>query len=212
MTEPATQYHLCHLNIGPAQALLTDPRMAGFVERLDAVNQLAYQSPGFVWHLKIDIHNPEHLAMYGVPGLLFNLSVWESVEALSAYVYRGGHLEAMKHRREWFGEMSGPNYALWWILAGQLPTLEEGKMRIARLGEQGPTEYAFTFKHPFPPPDAASAAATGPVPIAAPRSPSRSDVSDSESSNPLSNLEDTSDAPTHANDRPSDLPRALPAG
>lgn len=194
MTLLVRQYHLCHLNIGPAQAPLTDPRMAGFVERLDAVNQLAYQSPGFVWHLQIDIYNPEHLAMYGVPGFLFNLSVWESVEALSDYVYRGGHLEAMKRRREWFKEMTSPNYALWWIPAGRLPTLEEGKRRIARLAEQGPTEYAFTFKRPFPSPGAASAERADPE------------------SALESKLEDIPDAATNADDCPADLSRALPAG
>ncbi|MCE3235402.1 MAG: hypothetical protein K0Q50_1582, partial [Vampirovibrio sp.] len=40
------KYHLCHLNVGPANAPLTDPIMAGFVEKLDEINQLAYRSPG----------------------------------------------------------------------------------------------------------------------------------------------------------------------
>ncbi len=148
----ASAYHLCHLNIGPARAPLFDPVMEGFVANLDRINSLAYESPGFVWHLQIDIHNPEHLAMYGVPGLLFNLSVWESVEALQNYVYRGEHAKMMQMRRQWFGEMHTPNYVLWWIPAGELPTLEEGKLRIAHLTEHGPSEYAFSFKQSFPSP------------------------------------------------------------
>jgi hypothetical protein len=125
--------------------------MEGFVNNLDTINNLAYQSPGFVWHLQIDIHNPEHLAMYGEPGLLFNLSVWESIEALHAYVYRSQHALMMQSRRQWFGEMNSPNYVLWWIPAGELPTLEEGKKRIAHITAQGPTPYAFSFKQSFPP-------------------------------------------------------------
>lgn len=92
--------------------------------------------------------------MYGVPGLLFNLSVWESVEALHHYVYQSDHLKMMQKRREWFGEMETPNYVLWWIPAGQLPTLEEGKQRISYLTNQGPSPAAFTFKQSFPPPSA----------------------------------------------------------
>lgn len=145
------KYHLCHLNIGPAKAPLFDPQMAEFVANLGRINELAYNSPGFVWHLKIDIYNPDDIAMYGVPGLLFNLSVWESVEALKQYTYRGPHAQMMQKRRDWFGEMNGPNYVLWWIPAGTLPTLEEAKLRIAHLEAHGPTLAAFDFKHPFEP-------------------------------------------------------------
>ena len=87
--------------------------------------------------------------MYGEPGILFNLSVWESVETLFTYTYRGPHAKMMQSRRDWFGEMDGPNYALWWLPSDQLPTLEEGKNRIRHLAENGPTEYAFTFKQSF---------------------------------------------------------------
>ena len=146
------QYHLCHLNIGKARAHIFDPQMAGFVAKLEEVNNLAYQSPGFVWHLQIDIYNPEHLAMYGEPGLLFNLSVWESVEALYTYVYRSDHAQMMKARKNWFGEMDGPSYVLFWLPAGELPTLEEAKQRIAYLKAHGPSAQAFTFKDTFPPP------------------------------------------------------------
>jgi hypothetical protein len=148
----AQQYHLAHLNIGKARAPLFDPLMAGFVEKLDEINNLAYQSPGFVWHLQIDIHNPEHLAMYGEPGTIFNLSVWDSVEALYTYVYRSQHAQMMKSRNDWFGEMEGPHYALWWLPADELPTLEDGKQRIAHLAAHGSTAHSFSFKNPFPNP------------------------------------------------------------
>lgn len=145
-------YHLCHLNIGPAKGPLHDPVMHGFVSRLDEFNNLAYQSPGFVWHLQIDINDPVQLAMYGEPGMLFNLSVWESVEALYDYVYKSRHADMMKSRHEWFGKMDTPNYVLWWVPAGVIPTLEEAKARLCHLGANGPSPYAFTFKQRFPMP------------------------------------------------------------
>jgi hypothetical protein len=153
---PEQQYHLAHLNIGRARAPLFDPVMAGFLAKLDEINNLAYQSPGFVWHLQIDIHNPEDLAMYGEPGVIFNLSVWESMEALYTYVYRSQHAQMMKSRKDWFGEMEGPNYALWWLPVDELPTLEDGKKRIASLTAHGSTAYSFTFKEPFPNPASAN--------------------------------------------------------
>jgi hypothetical protein len=150
----AVSYHLCHLNIGKAAAPLLDPKMASFVENLERINNLAYQSPGFVWHLQIDIYNPEHLAMYGEPGVIFNLSVWESIESLYTYVYRSQHAEMMKFRKSWFAEMEGPHYVLWWLPTGELPTLEDGKKRIAHLADHGPTAHAFTFKDSFSNPTA----------------------------------------------------------
>ncbi len=147
-------YHLAHLNIGLARAPLFDPVMAGFLAKLEEMNNLAYDSPGFVWHLKIDIYNPEDLAMYGEPGVLFNLSVWESVESLYTYVYRSQHGTMMKSRRDWFNPMDGPSYALWWLPVEELPTLADGKKRIAHLAAHGPTPHAFTFKDSFPNPAA----------------------------------------------------------
>lgn len=158
---PESKYHLCHLNIGKARGALTDPVMAEFVANLDRINQLAYSSPGFVWHLQIDINNPDDLAMYGEPGILFNLSVWESVEALHNYVYRSHHAQMMKSRKQWFGEMEGPNYVLWWVPAGEIPTLEEAKSRLAYLAAHGPSAYAFTFKESFPAPQEDVEAQTG---------------------------------------------------
>lgn len=150
------RYHVCHLNIGPARAPLTDPLMEGFVSRLAEINTLASQSPGFVWQLQVDIYNPEHLAWYGEPGLLFNLSVWENIESLYHFTYKvPEHVQMMKSRRNWFGEMEGPNYVLWWVPAGQIPSLMEAKERIAYLKKHGASEQAFTFKEPFPPPSSA---------------------------------------------------------
>ncbi|MGE0200743.1 MAG: DUF3291 domain-containing protein [Candidatus Melainabacteria bacterium] len=145
------EWQLCHLNIGPALGPLNHPVMSGFVERLDEMNQLAYESPGFIWHLIIDINDPVQLAMYGEPGMLFNLSVWESVEALHNYVYNSMHVKMLQRRKEWFAPMSTSSYVLWWKPKGELPTLSEAKEKLKHLDLIGPTIDAFTFKKQFMP-------------------------------------------------------------
>lgn len=42
---------------------------------------------------------------------------------------------------------------LWWVPAGATPTVDEAKERLQALRAEGPTPYAFTFKHRFPAPD-----------------------------------------------------------
>ena len=85
--------------------------------------------------------------------MIVNMSVWESIEALAAFVYRSGHVEVMRRRREWFEPMK-PYRSLWWIPAGTIPTVDEAKERLSTCAAHGPTPYAFTFKARFPPPDA----------------------------------------------------------
>jgi hypothetical protein len=42
--------------------------------------------------------------------------------------------------------------ALWWLPAGELPTVDDAELRVAHLREHGPSEYAFTFRAPIPAP------------------------------------------------------------
>ena len=42
-------HHLAQYNIARLVAPLDDPRLAGFVDELDRINQLGDRSPGFVW-------------------------------------------------------------------------------------------------------------------------------------------------------------------
>ena len=76
------------------------------------------------------------------------LSVWESADHLADFVYRSGHLEVMRRRREWF-ERIQIHLALWWVPAGHTPSVQEAEERIEHLREHGPTSYAFTFKARF---------------------------------------------------------------
>jgi hypothetical protein len=148
-------FHLAQFNQARLRAPLDDPRMAGFVADLPTLNGLADTSPGFVWRLRDEGTNaPDATALrpFG-PDLLVNLTVWESVAALREYVYQSPHLESLRRRREWFHPTGAePHQVLWWLPAGELPTLDEARTRLDRLARTGPTPEAFTFRHPFPVP------------------------------------------------------------
>jgi hypothetical protein len=142
--------HLAQVNIGRMKAPLEDPVMAGFVGRLDEINALADRSPGFVWRLQTDAGNATYLRPYDDDRIIFNMSVWQSLEDLRAYVYKSAHVEVMRHRMEWFQKFEAPYMALWWVPAGHVPSVDEAKKRLEHLTAHGPTPFAFTFKTTFP--------------------------------------------------------------
>ena len=147
-------YHLAEANIALARAPLNDPLLEDFVARLDHVNAEAESSPGFVWRLKADGGQASsYLKAYDDERILLNMSVWTSIEALRTYVYRQQHGEVFRDRHRWFERSTVPSVALWWIEQGSIPTIEEGKARLAMLAADGATSNAFTFREQFPPPD-----------------------------------------------------------
>lgn len=150
-----SQWQLAQLNIGRAIAPLDDARMHGFTSQLAAINQLAEQSPGFVWRLQSDSGNATDIAYDADPLLIANLSVWASLEDLQRYVYSGEHLNVLKQRKAWFSKVEGPTLVLWWIRAGHIPSLLEAKAALELLRLNGPTPCAFSFAKPFPPPQSA---------------------------------------------------------
>jgi hypothetical protein len=144
---------LADYNVARMRGPLDDPVMAGFVEALDRINQLADASPGFVWRLQDDGGDATALRPFG-PEIMVNLSVWTSVEALRTYVYRSAHLDSLRRRTEWFHHDGLQHYlVLWWIPAGTLPTVEQAWDRLALLGRDGPGPDAFTLRQPYPAPD-----------------------------------------------------------
>jgi heme-degrading monooxygenase HmoA len=149
-----TTVHLAQVNIARMKAPLDSPAMAGFVSRLDEINALADGSPGFVWRLQTDAGNATYLRPYDDERIIVNVSVWESVDALRAYVYHSRHIEVLRQRHEWFEKLEGMYLALWWVPAGHRPSVDEAKKRLAHLAEQGPTPFAFTFRALFPPDEA----------------------------------------------------------
>ena len=144
--------HLAQINIGRVKAPLDDASMYGFVSRLEDLNALADGSPGFVWRLQTDAGNATYFRPFPEDDrILLNMSVWESIEHLRAYVYNTAHADVMRQRRDWFEKFERTYLALWWIPAGRRPSNDEAKKRLASLDEHGPTPFAFNFKTTFPP-------------------------------------------------------------
>jgi len=152
-------YVLAQVNVGRLVAPLDSPRLAGFVAGLEPVNAVADEAPGFVWRLQTEDGNATAIRAFeddaegADGGILINMSVWESVEALAAFVYGEAHLAVLRGRREWFERMTDVYAALWWIPRGHIPTVREAEERLDHLREHGPTAHAFTLRQHFPPPD-----------------------------------------------------------
>ena len=150
------RFHLAQANIARMRAPLDSPIMEGFRSQLDRINAIADSSPGFVWRLQTDEGNATAIRAYEDDRILFNMSVWESLEALRDYVYRSDHAGPLRSRREWFELLDGPILVLWWIPAGAIPTVPEARERLDHLRRHGPTAEAFTFRDQFAAPRSAA--------------------------------------------------------
>ncbi|MFI5317915.1 MAG: DUF3291 domain-containing protein [Myxococcota bacterium] len=148
------RFSLAQANVAHMRAPLEDPPMDGFRSQLERINALADRSPGFVWRLQSDAGDATAIRAFDDPLILFNMSVWESLEGLHAYVYRSDHVQPLRARREWFRPMPGPSLVLWWIPARHTPTVEEARAKLDALRRGGPGPQAFTFRQPFPTPGA----------------------------------------------------------
>jgi uncharacterized protein DUF3291 len=142
--------HLAQVNIARMRAPLDTVEMSGFVARIDELNALADASAGFVWRLQTDAGNTTYLRPYDDDRILFNMSVWQSLEHLKEFVFKSAHASVMRRRAEWFEKLIETYVALWWVPEGRQPSVDEAKARLAHLAANGPSPEAFTFKTPFP--------------------------------------------------------------
>lgn len=148
-----SNYHIAQANYARMRFPLGDPFMASFVAKLAKINAAADQSPGFVWRLQTEEGDATAVRVFNDDRILFNMSVWESIEALHDYVYSGIHSEPMRDRKKWFEDPDPSHQVLWWIPRGRIPTVREAEERFELLWRHGPTKEAFTFAKRYPPPD-----------------------------------------------------------
>lgn len=144
-------YDLAQLNIATQLYALEAQEMHDFVSNLDRINQLAEESPGFIWRLQTEDGDATGIRHFG-DNVVVNMSTWSSIESLYNYVYTSAHLSILKRRREWFSTMQTYS-VLWWIKSGTRPTIEEAARRLELLRAHGPHAEAFTFKRSWPAPD-----------------------------------------------------------
>jgi hypothetical protein len=151
------RYLLAQVNVARLRAPLDSPELADFVAALDPVNAAADDAPGFVWRLQTEDGNATSVRAFewdasGSAGVIVNMSVWETVEALAGFVYSDAHRRVLRRRREWFERMSEAYSGLWWIPSGTVPTTAEAERRVRHLRARGPQPCAFTLRQHFPPP------------------------------------------------------------
>ncbi|MFD3749972.1 DUF3291 domain-containing protein [Streptomyces cyaneofuscatus] len=146
------RHELAQVNIARLRFPLDSPELKDFVDGLDPVNAVADQAEGFVWRLRSDSGNATDVPVFGDAWLIVNMSVWRDAETLTGFMYAGRHRELMSRRREWFEQIREAMTALWWVPAGERPTVADAEERLLHLRERGPTERAFTLRTRFPAP------------------------------------------------------------
>jgi hypothetical protein len=113
---------------------------------LDRVNGIGKRMPGFVWMMEGSgepgTGNTE-TKIDGDPRYVANLTVWESAEALEAFVWNTVHRKFYERRAEWFEVLGEMHLVFWWVPEGHRPTLEEALERLADLRAHGESERAF---------------------------------------------------------------------
>lgn len=146
-------YNLAQFNYAVAKDEITSPTMRDFVSDLDRINGLADESPGFVWRLKTEAGNALDIVAFSEDHRrLITLSVWKDFDSFKNFTYNGPHREIMKRRHEWFDHIKEVYLVLWWVPAGEIPTVEDGRNRLIHLRENGSTPFAFTMREHFMPP------------------------------------------------------------
>jgi hypothetical protein len=149
------KHHIAQMNWGRLLADWNDPRVAEFVDALDAVNALAERSPGFVWRLSDAEMEHEQLSPEGAWGgddrIASTLSVWRDAFSLRHFVRDTLHGRFMARARLWFaphGPDTGPAHVLWRVPEGHRPGMAEARARLADLAAYGPTTRAFDLDWP----------------------------------------------------------------
>ena len=141
--------HLAQLNIAKLLHPIDHPEISGFVNNLEQINQLAENSPGFVWRLQSDAGNATDIDAFGNPLIIINMSVWKSLEDLKNFVFDSHHMNIMQKRRHWFEKSKSPHIVLWYIPKDHIPTIEEAKKKLEYLTIHGESKDAFSFRKTY---------------------------------------------------------------
>ena len=145
------RFHLAQANIALMKYGLDQPNMAEFVVNLDHINLLAESSSGFLWRIQSEKSKAIHTNPVEDEKILFNMSVWESLEQLRQYVYYTQHVDFIKNKKIWFDLLSEQHLVLWWVTAGHLPTGDDAKSRLKTIQEKGSGAEGFTFANSYSP-------------------------------------------------------------
>jgi len=136
---------LAQFNLAWLNAPLDSAALADFVAALDEINRLAETSPGFRWRFQGEGGDATSVRPLG-DAVLVNLSVWQDVASLQAFVYRSAHGAFLRRRHEWFLPPPRTALVLFPVRAGERPSVEMALDRLERLDRDGPAPGAFGFR------------------------------------------------------------------
>jgi hypothetical protein len=143
-------YQLAELNVGRLLAPTDDPRVADFMGALDKINGLGKRMPGFVWMMEGSgepgTGNTE-AKIGGDAQFVSNMTVWQDVASLEAFVWNTVHRAFYERRAEWFEVLGKMHFVMWWVPAGYKPSLDEALERLAFLQANGDTDQAFGWSY-----------------------------------------------------------------
>ena len=140
-------HHLAEFNIGILRFDWDDPRVKDFADGLDRINELAARSPGFVWRMPDDDMDAAQTDPDGVlggnPRTASTLSVWKDAARLENFVWNTVHRHYYDRKHEWYAPTDALRLVMWWVPAGQRPSIAEAMERFEHLNALGDTEFAF---------------------------------------------------------------------
>jgi len=142
-------HYIAQANYSQWIADISQESMLTFIEQVERVHHHAENSKGYVWRYEYDPQTHTLDALFGIERIIFNMTVWETVEDLKNFSFKTLHGGVMKRRKEWFNSQLLQRSVLWWVPDNHIPTTEEAKNRFELLNKQGPSEEAFTFKKLF---------------------------------------------------------------
>ena len=137
---PFAQINIARMLYDPAA-----PGMSEFMDNLDRINGLAESAPGFLWRMQDETGNATDIRAFDDARMLINMSSWESVETLEAFVYQSTHKQFVARRRDWFEMPTQAAYAIWPIRPDHQPSAAEGIAKLDQLRHDGPNERVFDF-------------------------------------------------------------------
>ncbi len=142
---------VAHMNLARLLHPAGDPRVAEFVDPIDAVNRVAERSPGFIWRLTSPVSRTEAAGTFEAidaddPLIASSVSVWEDPESLRFFVNKTLHGVLLRKRDAWFQPLGGPVYVIWPVKRDARPTMAEAKVKLAELATDGHSAAVYDFK------------------------------------------------------------------
>lgn len=82
---------------------------------------------------------------------VLTLTVWKNLQSLYRFTYAGRHKQAIRDRHKWVESYhkKQPTYVVWWTENIKEVSWEEAFKRYNFFIQNGPTSFAFDFKHAY---------------------------------------------------------------